>query len=302
MKLSEKATRTLVGFAKALTPTFEKMRLHEDLNASHKKLRDLEPFYNTMGKEFAKHIQTNMRQIDQVLRQEVPGYRGNVVETIHKAIQLRIKEQNDLAEYVDGLYAGVVLRDTFDYQKLMMLRYTATISFFVDYARKLILVAANDMVNDRDIVSPVDKVDREFVEDRHNVESFGRVLAAMLRPVKDIREAFAELNKIQFDPVTHDALVRTSGRKMDPMNFGYLPVVGSLVYFMGRQWNLYLANVQEESQMEVEKLQVKLLMLRRQAEGESDPEELAKLKRQLDYYNNRLNKLNAKLERLVEEA
>lgn len=300
MNFSQAALRTLAGFTKAMVPTFEKMRLVEDLESSHKKLRELEPFYNTHGREFASYTRQNFGALDKALRRFVGDYRGNPVETIHKAIKLRVAEQEQLTSYVDKTYGKILLRDAFDYQKLMMLRYATLIAFFVDYGRKLMLVLANEMVSDIDIASPIDRQDAEYVRSPDNIEGFARVLNVMTMEMKDIRSALDELNKIQFNPDQHDINMRVQGGKMDPMGFGYLPVVGSLVFFLGRQWNLYLAHTQEQAQMEVEKLNVKLAALRTQREGDLTPEERDRINRQLDYYNDRLNKLDAKLERLVE--
>lgn len=300
MNLSQAALRTLAGFTKAMVPTFEKMRLLEDLDSSHKKLRDLEPFFNTHGQEFARYIKQDFPALDAAMRRHVGSYRGNVADTIHKAIKLRIAEQEALSEYVDGMYGRVILRDAIDYEKLMMLRYASLISFFVDYARKMMLMISGAMTSDVDIATPIDRKDTEFVRDPNNIDAFARVLNAMSTEVKDIRDAFEDLKKVQFNPDMHDINMRTGGGKMDPMGFGYLPGVGSLVYFLGRQWNDYLSHTQEEAQIEKEKLEVKLTALRHIKDGDLTDSERERNQRQLDYYNNRLNKLDAKLKRLKE--
>jgi predicted nucleic acid-binding Zn-ribbon protein len=72
-------------------------------------------------------------------------------------------------------------------------------------------------------------------------------------------------------------------------------------YLVGRWFNEFLSYRQELAKEELEKLRIQTVLLKRRQDNSTDPREIDSLQKQLDYYNNRINKLQGKLDSMVEE-
>jgi hypothetical protein len=297
--MSKQNERGLKGFFMSLLPNFEKKRLVEAASGAFKELRITNEMYGIDTRAMADLMKTDFKSLDTVLRQRVKDYRGDVVALVRTLTDARIKEEGEFLDHIEKIYGPVVLQDALDYQKLYMLRYLDGLFFFNTYARKLILVMTNRLITDPDMVSAVDRMDVEYVMDRDNMTMFAIMLDTLAVKVADFRNVIGKLKNVQFKPETHDTLAR-GNRELDPYQSNLMPVVGGLVFALGRTYNLYLAKRLEEAKEQKDKLQVTLLLLRRKLDSTDDPAEQEKLCRQLDYYNNLLNKIAAKIEDIEE--
>ena len=289
----------LVAFVSALMPNFEKSRILEDLNSVHKEMKLTREMLAVDHGLFNRTAKKTVSDLETELNSHVKGYRGDLIGLIRQVADLQLKEKDDLVDFIDEIYAGVVIRDSMDYRKVHMLRYVDGLSFFNGYARKLILFLANHLVDDRSIASVMDRADEEFINDRRNQRSFAVVVSAMMFKVKDIRKSLDKVGKVSFNSETHGMLSRQMDT--DPMRLGLLPVVGSFVYHVGMEINLMMAARQERAKEEREKLRIMVMLLNRKLDGVDDPKERARLEKQLEYHNNRINKLSAKIDDLTEE-
>jgi hypothetical protein len=131
---------------------------------------------------------------------------------------------------------------------------------------------------------------------------FVAVAFVMSHPVKDLRAAFSKVKGITFNPETDSDVRRHMGDDVvDPVKFGMVPVIGDMSYLVGRWFNEFLSYRQELAKEELEKLRIQTVLLKRRQDNSTDPREIDSLQKQLDYYNNRINKLQGKLDSMVEE-
>lgn len=298
----------LKSFFSGLLPNFEKKRIMEDLSVSFKELEVLEELYSVIGSDYNKVMSTEFKTLVKEMGKNVPNFRGDVMTYLSGIIKARLSEKAKLEKFVDEIYGPVVLKDAMDYRKLHMLRYIDGFTFFNTYARKLLLVATDKLVKMdkskqglKTAASVVDKLDNEYVMDYRNIRSFAYVTGALSHDIKEIRLALSKMAKVNFSPENHAVVVADKGSMADPLRLGLMPGVGSLIYFIGMNYNVYLVKRQEMMIEEKEKLQVKILLLNRLLEGETDKAAIAKLDKQISYYDNRINKLASQLEDLQEE-
>ena len=290
------------SFFMAMLPSFEKKRINNDLDSAFKEMAYTREMYGVMERDYIDVFKNRLPGVGAAFdKYDAKGFRGDVIGHLKRIMDARIKGQGNTEKYIDDIYASVVMRDVLDYEKVNMLHYVSGLSFFNTYARKLILVATNYRINDTTIVSATDRLDEEFILNSKNMDAFGAIVAAMSLPIKDIRKMMGPLAKVAFEPDSHDHLVRTEGGKVDPLRFGYLPIAGTIVYHTGLAINLYHKYRQELAKEEREKLQVQILLLRRQKEKNPDPAETAKLEKQIRYYSDRVSKITGKLEEMAEE-
>lgn len=290
----------IIPFFKSLLPNFEKKRMISDIESTFKEMKITSEMYNVVPGDYIPVIKSKFSVLDKAIKNEVSMYRGDLINFLSILIGERIKEKDALVDYVDDVFTNVILKDTLDYQKVNLLRYIEGISFFNTYARKLILVATNYRTDNKTAVSVVDKMDEEFIHNPVNIKTFATVVASLNSSVNSVKLALNKLANVTFNPEMHNLVLRQQGANVDPLAFGFIPLVGHITYSVGMQINLYLSKRQELAEAEAEKLKITVLMLRRQAEATVDEVEIARLTKQIDYFNNRINKLTAHLEDMSE--
>lgn len=288
----------LKSFFSAMLPSFEKSRLLDDFSSAIKELVITREMYDLLSTDYKPILTTEFSKL-MVEAQAIPGFKGDLFGLMADIMDGRLSESGKIQEYIEHIYANVVLRDVLDYQKINMIRYVDGISFFNTYARRLVVSATTKRIGDTSLTSSVDEEDHNFVSDIRNIRSFVLITAAMSYKAADLRKAMDKMAKVTFDPATHDMAVKTN-KDLDGLRLGMIPGIGSIVYHIGLAINLYHARRQELAKEERDKLQIQVMLLRRKSDNESDPDEVAKLEKQIRYYNNRINKLSARLEDMAE--
>lgn len=290
----------IIPFFKSLLPNFEKGRLVSDVESTFKEMKITREMYMVIPGDYIPVIKTKFSALDKAAKNSISMYRGDMISLIANVIDERLKEKDNLMDYIDDTFSKVVLKETLDYQKVNLLRYIEGISFFNTYARKLILVATNYRVDDRTVSSVVDKMNEAYVNDAQNIKTFVAVLSSLTSSVNSVKTALSKMANVTFNPDMHNLILRQQGANTDPLAFGFLPIIGTVTYKVGLAINLYLSRRQELAQEEAEKLKLTVLLLRRKAESTVDVDEVTKLTKQIEYYNNRINKISASIEDMSE--
>lgn len=294
------APRGVKGFFMGLLPSFEKKHLDEGIDTAFHELESVHEMYGLDGSTFADATKRLYPNLEGIMRNTVPAYRGDFIRLVRETLEARKADEGAFRDHADKLYNRVILKDNMDYTKVYTLRYVDGLLFFTDYARKLLLSVVGAKVADADIVSPVDRMDVEYVNDNTNMRAFCMMLDILQLPFTELKRDLSRLDNVQFKSETHDN-VMANEPSLAGIRVNFLPVVGHVTIFLGKLRNTYVSNRLEAARLEKEKLQVKLLLLRRMEE-ESDKEELESLQKQIKFYNNRLNKVSAKIEDILEDA
>lgn len=291
----------ITAFFKALMPNFTKSELADSVSSAYDELSKVRDLYNLDPLLFKADFKQSFPELNAALARQVPDYKGNMVRSIFNITKARSAELNDILDYVDNRYGRVVFKDALDLQNVNVMRYIDAIVFFNEYARRLLLVGLNNIIEDSEIVTPVDFLDRDFVSNPTNVTNFALACGLLSKSFKETTGQLEAYRNIQFNPETQQ-LVEKQNPKYLMSTKQYMPVVGSLFLMLGKMRNRYLSNRLEAAKMEQEKLQLQVLLLRRKSETVTDSEEIEKLRKQISYYNNRLNKIHAVIEDLREDA
>jgi hypothetical protein len=86
--------------------------------------------------------------------------------------------------------------------------------------------------------------------------------------------------------------------KFDPFNTNFIPVTWNLVYHIGLAINGWRMARHERNKAELARLQLMLLALDREKASASNPERIANLEKQINYYSNLSNKISIKIENM----
>ena len=296
------------NFFSGMLPNFEKSRLINDLSQSHKELSILKEKYTNMPDWAESIITDTVPALSRTMLRSADKWDGNISKRILDVITLRLSESTDMERFVDGLYGPVILKDVMDYRKVNTVRLVAVIPFFIDYANRLSNVAVSmaiyQMQKAKKLPAKLDvttKDDIEFVKNLQNIQSFVSILNVLILPMREISSMLSKASKMSFNVETHALVAKEDPKKVDPLHFNMLPVIGSVVYHIGLVINTYYASKQESLNEELERMQVQLVMLRRMEDSTMEKRDLAKLEKQIKYYSNRINKIRSVLEDMVDD-
>lgn len=292
---------TIKKFFEALTPNFTQMTIVEATKTTYSEMAKVKEFYDVDSRLLKLIIKNNNPAVDKVLRSNVKNYRGNPLETIKSIAESRSTELNDALDYIDGNYGHVVFKEGLNLQNLNVARYVDSMTFFNEYSRRYMLVTMNKTINDPDIVTPVDQQDIDYVEDAVNIKAFGIVCGLLTKPFKETTGNLLAFKNIRYSNDTID-LIEKQNPKYVELSKGYLPIIGGLVIMLGKQRNMYLANRLDSLRLQQEKLQYQILLLNRKLDGTDSSEARDKIVEQIKYNSNRLNKIQAVIDELEEDA
>lgn len=75
-----------------------------------------------------------------------------------------------------------------------------------------------------------------------------------------------------------------------------IPGVGNLVVWFGKQFNTVSAMMYQRDKAYMDRLSLDIALLEEQKKAETDPDTIARIQKQIDYYTNLINKLETKIE------
>lgn len=306
--MNSRTKTNLKSFFSTLLPSFQKSNLITGLEAQFKELALNKEMYESVDRELVTVMNENYSALGVVIDKYHKRYNNDILGTIKDVIDLRLKEQVETLDFIDKIYSKVEVRDVMDYRKIQMLRYVDALEFFVEYSRFLIIDASNILAtklskdaNVKLVTSVIDKEEREFIRNPDNIKAMGIATGALANEIKNIQDLLHEISNVTFEPLNHDVIRKDTANKTDPLQLGFMPIIGSITYRVGLAINTFTAMRQEKAINERDKLKVKVLMLNRLRETEVDKDEVKSLAKQVSYYDNRINKLQAKIDDLTGE-
>jgi len=294
----------LAAFASTLLPSFSKSRITEDLNSAFKVMTRLRDLYDGMlTRDYIPVIESNYGHLLGALKGRSTMFRGDLLKHIGMIVDKRVREQGEIMDFADDIFGTVVSTDALDHRRLQMLRYVEGLNYFNLYARKLLIHVNHLRIQDETVVSGLDEIDTDFLLNQANQIAFAMVATVMEHDAKFVRKSLDKVSKIKYTEESYRLmeLDKKNKRKMDPLGQNMIPVIGDLVYHLGTAKNLWFKHRQDLNDEEIEKIQIQLLLLKRKRDGVEDKEEIAKLTKQIDYHNSRINKISAKIEDIEED-
>jgi len=273
----------------------------DDLDDIYKSLEQVPAMYTLDSELFIPLLKVGFPDLIRGIERNQKHYHGDFFRSVKFIAEERHKERNEFMDYIDEVIGPVIDKDDLDYRKLQLLRYTDGLAFFNLYSRKLMIYLTNQLIDDPAIVSPVDQLDEKFIKDSVNQLTFTMVMRSLAYDIKYIKDAMVSIGHIQFDPDTHDMVMAERSKTVDPIGQAMIPGIGDLVHAVGKMYNMWVKGRRDLAQEEVERLRIQVVLLNRKLDSTTTKEESAKLVRQIEYYNNRINKISAKMDALVED-
>lgn len=285
-------------FFKSLMPNMFKRDMVWDLTHTYEELQQIViPMYDlNIDGNFSGHI---AQEMEKRLKKSKLDYSKNVYKSIGKYLKKIEENEEDVVKMMEVEFAREVIKDAIDYKKINIIYYVEALNFVNDYARRFIsAVITQEYEGDlaHKIIGPVDKATMAWVSDDRNMETFVRVLEILTPSVKSFLDKVKDLEGHVFDPVEYESIRVTTASKMDPVEFGFVPVRMNPVYHIGLAINGWRVAKYERNKEELARVQLMVMALDEQKSKSNDPEKVENLTKQIKYYANRINVLSAKIE------
>jgi hypothetical protein len=224
--------------------------------------------------------------------------RGSLFETIERGLK-ESETTLALAEtYVTKTYNEEISPEALTFRKANVLQFIEAVAFVSRFARKLanfaLVVEALPFAEEDDTFAhALQPGEVKWIDD--NFVSFCTAFRAVSAPVKKIEETFEAIPDILVKTADAAALKETIGdAKLDPFRFGFVPLKMNPFYSLGKwqaEWQVQRFN---EAKDELKLVQLRRLKLEKLVEKKPD----AALEHEIEYMENRVQGLNARIARM----
>jgi hypothetical protein len=286
----------------SLLPTFGKERIIEDCNVVRGEITEFtHPAYAIAAPDFKsyKFKSDRMKGINASLeRQLKKSPHDNIVTAIEKGFKPMLANLDEVKKLVEATYGDDVGGAGITYLKANLLQFVELIGFVSKYARKLLIyiyAAETETYPDSGTVFTDSIVPAEIEWINANVVNFATAFNIVTIASADVKKSLSEVPDIVVKQESADAMNQTLGeRKLDPFSMKLIPVWLNPIFHV----RMFVAEWQttryHEAKAELQLLQLHKLHLEKLREGKPD----AKLKQEIDYTENRINKLSYKLKEM----
>lgn len=294
---------SLKSFFNSITSVIRRDTILDDFHRNMEELREfVEPSYNLdkqpdfQGKTY--------KEINGLFKREV-----RTSDDIYKAIQgsiKRILENEELiVKTIKEDLSPNRIKDTADYYTINLIKYFETISEFLEFSRNLITViswetAQETLVSFKNAKTPVTiRAARTAIMDYTRAKSFLIILKVLDQPFSKYLKDIEDLKGHQYQDTdwgsNSNTVISMANRKLDPYQLGFLPVILNPVYHLGLAYNAWQLNKYHRNVADRQQLQLIILSMREEL-NDADEARSKELLRQIESYDNIVNKLNARIE------
>lgn len=248
----------------------------------------LSPFAKRFEKDVVKRVQGKLSGHD--MRNYV---------TVMNGVALRFRKKLDLLrKYVDELFANQVASSGLSFKQTEVLRLIDLGLFWFNYSMKLLHQAMYEeceLAQIKGIEKPLSPKEMQYLNDNYQTYLTLTGLFAMKDP-----EFIRVLNE------TSDSIiaevgdnVHLLGTNTDPFSLGFMPVIGDFILFVREQSLAYETEKYEANKLRLQSLQLQLqLMKEREQAGDTSET----LKRQINYYTDRIKDIEYKIHEYERKA
>lgn len=285
----------------SMLPMFTRQRIFEDIEIVQASLNENTlPVYREYAKLMGKgSFKSDLcTEYDERFSKRFEGKQnGNLIGTIAKVLE----ELSDKIDVVQGMveksFADDVTRNAMTILRINVMQFLDTISYTVNYARRLLITLVSFEVNAYNPQISVEILDGELKWLEDNFATFCSCLNILDTKTDKIQETLNEIPDVAVNPDTVNNVIAMVGNdRVDPMRLGFIPVMLNPAYHIGMRIAEWQAARYDAACNEREVLQFRLLQLKLAQQDRND----AGLERKIKVTQDRVDKLNFKIAKMEE--
>lgn len=206
-------------------------------------------------------------------------------------------EEVDISKLATQIVGRQINRDTLDMRQLNFLMYVDSIRFFADYVTTLVDVAATNEAKSLKR-TPIDKQSEILVTDLPTMLAIIRVCEALSLSIPELTKKLNASEGHLYNEEDYDAMRISNPGSIDPFN--YADVADKLFFIanIGYALNIRRKRKYDRHVDLLAKTRQTVLLLEEERSGTSDPEVIDRLSKGINYYSNRINKIDEEIARL----
>lgn len=292
-------------FVKSLLPSFERVRIEDDIKTIKEELGDASLLpYKAASEHFDDHpfISKENKDYNSLFLREVKVGRkvkgDNYVRTTYNALEKAFSTLPIVENRIDDLFGKDITAEGMTFARANAIRYIGILYFATRYARRLLLLTyANEKeASGRGGESPFSPAEYDWMVE-HQREFFHAVRIISYDD-KELRTMLTNIPDMVIIPEEEKNVEETVGLgKLDPMKMNLIRPIVNPIYLVRMAYTDFLVSRYKIAQEEKRALEYRLLSLKEITQGRDDP----KLEQQIEYTENRVRKLNRKLSKMEED-
>lgn len=290
-------------FVRALLPNYEKKKVVEELQSLASELAEVTlPAYQRANDVFKNSNEFRSEAViafDKECRARLSHFKGTHISIIHRSLKLAQANSMVVLTAISNNPSNQIAREAMSYILANQLQYVEVMTFASEFARRWLLHLftlettrfqdESDLKDEQGILRA-----QKYIDEKK--ESFFQSLRIVARTPEDIDKTFKEIPDVVVDPDKYQSAQLVMGSsKLDPLKFGFIPVKLNPLYYIRLAYTEWQANRYHLLKEEARQLELRLLLLKEQRSGQPSD---AKLEKQIDYSNERLDKMRYKLHRM----
>lgn len=251
---------------------------------------------NTNGSNY--YLKQLSREFDKT-RQADRLRGGNLIEQTYIALNQLTLTLEWLRKQVEKDFGGKIVKEAVDFKQANFLRYIDSVDFYLRYSRSMLLVVASLQAEPNDdITKHFTMHEIRFLTD--TAKHFVYLTSMFSQPVSVTERVFDAIPSVVISDADQAAIESVLGSaKTDPLQTGFLSLDYNPFFLYGRrraERRVKRLRAAEAAQVATELTLSKLMEI--QAGGSNDPS----IQKQIDYYQNQLNKLNDEVDQINAEV
>lgn len=284
----------------SLLPTFSRDQLNEDLDTVADELRaHVIPPYKTAAKEFGsdKFYSPGAQAADDIFNKKLDyKYKGNHISGILQSLENADMQINVLQAMIDTEFAIDITSAGLNTLRVNILQLVEIMSFVTRYARRhlnYLLVCETNNHTGKDLKDSFSTGELDWLTAGR--DAFITGLNILSLPAKEIETKFKEIPNVLVNADSIETTQTLLGKaKTDPFGMRFIPLMLNPIYHIRIRVAEYQAAKYREAQEERGIIELRLLLLKEQRNGKEN----AKIEKQIDYNEGRLQKLVFKVNQI----
>lgn len=292
----------IAKYLQSIIPAFSRDQVQEDLEDIAKEIdTHVLPIYVTANNELGsgKLLSANATSFEDIFEKNVSfKYKGNHISAIYESMKNAKELTKLLQRLVDENFAIDITKAGFDLLRTNIMQLTEILSFTVRYARRhLNYIVLSEMGQYKDL-----KIEDYFTAGERDWIKNGRMafikgIDIIHKPAGEIETKLKTIPSVLVTPETVDTTHGVFGKdKTDPLDLRFIPIVLNPIYHIRIRIAEWQAAKYQEAKEERSMVELRLLSLKELKSGKDN----ARLEQQIEYNQERLSKLTAKIGRMEE--
>ena len=292
------------NFLKSLLPGFEKDQVLEDIRITRTELKETTIPAFESGAPLLKTKDLKSKELeafDKVFRRNNPGFGRDLFEGLLEGLQIAESNLDIAEELITKTYNEDVTAGGMTYLKANLLQFVELTGFVSKFARKFLIYtfvieSSAYEGNSLKITESLTKAELRWIEE--NFLNFATAFKVVATPKAKLAKQFSDVPDIVITSDNEDVLLRTQSNKIDPMGVRFIPTWVNPIYYLRMAVAEWQVERYQAAKEELKVIQLRKLHLERLRDNKPD----ARIEKEIAYLEERVQKLNYKIQRMEDDA